>query len=217
MLRREVAESEPERRRQIAWSSRRGQPARAAPRGQQQAFGARPAHRGADAALQAALFAGWPWALRPRAPTDPDLQISRIRLVRSRVRCARPRRQLRDRKRILFAEAIKPLPGHSALAAAVEPLPPHSTEMMEEAPQRTAVAATTVIPVVPTKDESEVSLLICNRLVAVPATPLGDASQCSAEAVACGLDLHHPDPSSRLGPEVSEAKQVECSTLVAVR
>ena len=88
----------------------------------------------------------------PGPPTDPDVRISRIRLVRSRICCARLERAADAwlQQRVALQQTIEALPRHASLVgAAIQPLLPDSPQLVAETDQGYVVALNAVVGVVP--------------------------------------------------------------------
>ena len=104
------------------------------------------------------------------APTDPDVRISRIRLFSSWVRCAKCGMDCACRgQREVFQQLIEAPPGHRLLGPSTEPLFPRLVHLVRETTEGSRVTGDAEVPVMPSEDRAEVSLLL--REGAVPESP----------------------------------------------
>ena len=139
----------------------------------------------------------------PRAPTDPDVQNSRIRLLGVRIRSGRGNPRMirgvasgyRARSRRNASQSRCP---------AWERRPSHfrhrAFHLTAEATQRPRVAGHAVVGVVAPQLAIQLPVLVSHPPVSVPAAPLADSLQRSAEAILRRLAFDHPAPGSALPP-----------------
>jgi hypothetical protein len=91
-----------------------------------------------------------PGDFSPRAPTDPDLQISRIRLFDLRIRCARVNAVNNSwgQEWIALQQLLESRPGHvRTMVATVEPLAPGALRKPQIATECARVPRHTVVRV----------------------------------------------------------------------
>jgi len=97
----------------------------------------------------------------------------------------------------------------SPLRAAPQPLDPGASHLEVEAPQAASVAADPVVSIVTAQPPAQADLLLGEREVAHPATPIAHPSQCPREAVFRRLTLNGPASSPAPAPIMGEAEKVE--------
>ena len=122
----------------------------------------------------------------PRAPTDPDVQNSRIRLLGVEVSlpAVQSVHDSRCCKRVPGQEPSKrlpvPVPG---MGASTQPFPPQAFHLAAEATQRPRVAGHAVVGVVAPQLAIQLPVLVSHPPVSVLAAPLADSLQRAAEAI----------------------------------
>ena len=144
----------------------------------------------------------------PGAPTDPDVQNSRIRLLELLVRCSSGHWSCyaRLRKRIPLQQCSHAFPVNArALRAAVKPLAPHANHLPPKPLECPEITDDPVISVVASQLSAEGLLLYAHGSVSMPSTPKRHVLECSPKTVACCLALQEPFSFARHAPEVRSA------------
>ena len=138
----------------------------------------------------------------PGAPTDPDVRISRIRLLGLRVRCAQVDavNDTHRRQRKALQQALETWPWHARPRSPVQPLAPDTFDRVHEESERPRVTGDTEIRVVTTDFPREHAMLVTDRGVSVDTAPVRDALHRAVKSTRCGLAAHHPFPL-RLTPQ----------------
>ena len=139
----------------------------------------------------------------PKAPTDPDVQNSRIRLlgVENSLLSVQSVHDSRCCKRVPGQEPSIRLPGPVAgVGASTQPFPPQAFHLMAEAAQRPRVAGHAIVGVVAPQLAIQLPVLVSHPPVSVPAAPLADSLQRTAEAILPRLAFDHPAPGSAFPP-----------------
>ena len=139
----------------------------------------------------------------PRAPTDPDVQNSRIRLLGVEVSlpAVQSVHDSRCCKRVPGQEPSKRLPVPvSGMGASTQPFPPQAFHLAAEATQRPRVAGHAVVGVVAPQLAIQLPVLVSHPPVSVPAAPLADSLQRAAEAILRRLAFDRPASGSAFPP-----------------
>jgi hypothetical protein len=142
--------------------------------------------------------------------TDPDVRISRIRLLGSRVRSENWHGVAgRPREREALQQLGEPSPVDLALGPAGQPLVPDAFHLVEEAHERRRVPGDAVVPVVPSELLLQGVLLDAKWLVAVAATPSGDTPEGAGEPVRSGSSLDGPFSPLGAAPVMREPEEIK--------
>jgi len=140
--------------------------------------------------------AGWPReVVPPGAPTDPYVRHSRIRLVKSRIRCSWEEWvcNARRRERVTLQQPLHAIPGHACLLrAAIQPPLPDPLYLREKTTECREVPSDTEVLVMSAQFSREGLLLRADVVVEVPPAPIRDPLQGSAEAVRRCSALNDP-------------------------
>ena len=130
----------------------------------------------------------------PRAPTDPDVRISRIRFVDLRFRCVPVNAvdHARRRQRILLKQSPEVVPRHlRVVRAAIEPLAPSTFDLVHEASEGSRVPSDAVVRVVSSDFLRKHCVLLSGRSMPVVAAPLPDPFHSPCHATRARLAHHH--------------------------